>query len=41
MDIEAGKLYEWIGAHTQKLLQEHETQLIKMPETGKIYTVYL
>lgn len=41
MDIEAESLYEWIGDHTNKILQENEAQLVKMPGTGKIFTVAL
>lgn len=41
MDIEAGQLYEWIGDHTKKILQENEGNLIRIPETGKTYTVDL
>lgn len=41
MDIEAEALYEWIGDHTKKILQENENQLIKIPGTGKIFSVDL
>lgn len=41
MDIEAGTLYEWIGDHTKKILQENEGKLLKMPGTGDIYMVSL
>lgn len=41
MDIEAEALYEWIGDHTKKILQENETQLVKIPGTGKIFSVDL
>ena len=33
MDIESGNLYEWIGDHTKKILQEQESTLKKMPGT--------
>lgn len=41
MDIDSGMLYEWIADHTKKILQEQESQLIKMPGTGSVYTVEL
>lgn len=41
VDFDGGKLYEWIGDHTIKILQENESKLIKMPETGKTFKVYL
>lgn len=41
IDIASGELYEWIGDHTKKILQEQESQLIKMPGTGKTYSVKL
>lgn len=41
MNIEAGQLYEWIGDHTKKILQEKETQLIRMPGSGKTFPVDL
>ncbi len=41
MDIEGGQLYEWIGDHTKKILQENEAQLIRMPGTGKTFPVDL
>lgn len=39
MDIEAGKLYEWISDHTKKILQENESQLMKVDGVGKVYTI--
>ena len=41
MDTEAGQLYECIADHTKKILQENEGQLLKIPETGRIFTVDL
>ena len=41
MDIESGDLYEWIGDHTKKILQEQESTLKKMPATGDKYTIEL
>lgn len=41
MDIEGGQLYEWIGDHTKKILQENEAQLIRMAGTGKTFPVDL
>lgn len=41
MDIDSGMLNEWIADHTKKILQEQESQLIKMPGTGNTYTVEL
>ena len=41
MDIEAGKLYEWIGDHSKKILQETEGQLIKMPGIGNRFDIEL
>lgn len=41
MDIESGNLYEWIGDHTKKILQEQESTLKKMPGTGDKYTIDL
>ena len=34
-----GELVESIGDHTRKILQENEDKLIKIPNSGKIYTV--
>ena len=35
MDIESGNLYEWIGDHTKKILQEQESHFIWIdPEVG-------
>ena len=39
MDIESGNLYEWIGDHTKKILQEQESTLKKMPGTGDSFMV--
>ncbi len=39
MDIETGELYEWIADHTRKILQESESQLMKVPETGRVFSV--
>ena len=39
MDIESGELYEWIGDHTKKILQEKEGDLIKTDGVGKLYTI--
>lgn len=41
MDIEAGQLYECIGDHTKKILQENEARLIRMPSTGNTFVVDL
>lgn len=41
MEVKAGELYEWIGDHTKKILQETEGQLIKMPGTGRKYDIEL
>ncbi len=41
MDIASGELYECIGDHTKAILQEQESQLIKMPGTGEKYSVEL
>lgn len=41
MDTEAGELYEWIGDHTRKILQENEGKLIKANGIGKTYTISL
>ena len=40
-DVESGDLYEWIGDHTKKILQEQESTLKKMPGTGDKYTIEL
>lgn len=34
-------LNEWIGDHTQKILQENEHNLMRTPDTGKVFTVEL
>lgn len=39
VDTENGQLCEFIGDHTQKTLQKNEEQLLKMPNTGKTYSV--
>ena len=41
MNTEAGELYEWIGDHTKKILQENEGLLMKADGVGKIYNVSL
>ncbi len=41
MDTDAGELYEWIGDHTKKIIEENEGQLVKVQGTGKTYTVSL
>lgn len=41
MNTDAGELYEWIGDHTRKILQESEGNLMKINGVGKIYTVGL
>lgn len=41
MNIEEGQLYEWIGDHTKKILQENEGYLIRMPRTGESFSVDL
>ena len=41
MNTETGQLYEWIGDHTKKILQENEGDLIRVSGTGKVYTVQL
>jgi len=41
MNIEDRELYEWIGDHTKKILQETEGQLIKTSYTGKKYEIEL
>lgn len=41
MDTDAGELYEWIGDHTKKIIEENEGQLVKTQGTGKTYTVSL
>ena len=41
VDVEKGKLYDRIGSHTPKILQENEGQLIKIDGVGEIYTVIL
>ena len=40
-DTGAGQLYEWIGDHTNKILQENEGKLLKIAGTGNSYTVSL
>ena len=39
MDTEAGQLYEWIGDHTKKILQENEEQLMKPNGVGETYSI--
>lgn len=39
VDIEAGKLYEWIGDHTKRMLQENESGLLQTKDVGKIFKV--
>lgn len=41
MNIDAGQLYEWIGDHTKKIIEENERQLMKVQGTGSTYTVSL
>ena len=41
MNTDAGQLYEWIGDHTKKILQENEGKLLKIAGTGDSYTVSL
>lgn len=39
MNTEAEELYEWIGDHTKKILQENEGRLMKVEGVGKTYTI--
>lgn len=41
IDTAGGNLIESIGNHTQKILQEKESQLMKIHNVGEIYTVRL
>ena len=41
VNTDAEQLYEWIGDHTKKIIEENEGQLVKVPGTGKTYTVSL
>ena len=41
MDTENGNLYEWIGDHTVKILEEKEGELLKVPGTGSTFTIKL
>ena len=41
MNTDAGQLYEWIGDHTKKILQENEGKLLKIAGTEDSYTVSL
>lgn len=39
IDVESGDLHEWIGDHTKKILQENESDLLRVEGVGVIYTV--
>lgn len=39
MDTDVGELFEWIGDHTKKILQENEGNLIRINGVKKIYNV--
>ena len=41
IDTNRGELHEWIADHSMKILQENESTLLKMKNTGKKYTVSL
>jgi len=41
MNTETGELFEWIGDHTKKILQENEGDLDKVTGVGKVFTVHL
>ena len=41
VDTEKNQLYERIGDHTKKIIQENEGQLLKIANTGNVYTIDL